>query len=96
MSNVIANSCHTASGRAVLRCALCDELIEKGQRYRRCVYIDCGIETDCTHVECDRVTMIDKWDDFDWECRPDGREFRKRRNKLRDEGKLATEMEGEG
>lgn len=70
------------------KCLLCGETIRVGELHRACTIKDGSVYTARTHKECDEVTVIDRWDDMDWECCGDEELFRQRREELRTQGRL--------
>jgi hypothetical protein len=72
------------------KCDLCGRTIAIGTTARRLVSTDMGkVYSFYYHPECDRVTILDKWDEIDWECCGGNHsEFIERLEELRAEGKL--------
>lgn len=87
MSDILTNK--NVKARRTHRCSLCGEAISPGESYRLCVGRDGAQFFRCRiHHECDKVPLIDGWDDIEWTHSGDEVEFRKRRDELRASGML--------
>ena len=74
------------------QCGLCERTISPGSMARRCVVTDLGkAHSFYYHEECDRATVVDRWDEMDWECHASGAEFIERLEELRADGKLGKQ-----
>lgn len=77
-------------GRKAHKCYLCGLTIAAGTKHRLAKVKDGGgFASFRYHQHCDRVTVIDKWDDIDWEGSGGEYElFRERLAELVEQGKI--------
>ena len=81
-------------GRKQHRCDLCGLEILPGVKHRLAKVKDGGEFYEFRyHPICDRVTVLDRWDDIDWESGTDPADFRVRLAELVSDGKITTEPE---